>query len=302
IYMLLTNKFLFCYSCVTQNLNVRYKYLYIKDIKFVLIFKGNKLEELTIEEGPNMVGNYAFNNTALRKLVYPGSLGRLPGLYSPSLEELKLGEGIIEINEVLDGGKLKEMIFPKSLKIISKCQLNAIDGKLTLGPNIKEINLSFQTPQFSELTISGKSAKIWGSFDDCEALENVDLSGVKTVETSFGVCPSLIGIKLGDIDRIDSSFNHLQNLRQLHIPGSCKEVVGSFRDATSIEVLKIDEGVESIERSFYGAENLKVLYIPSSLSLALSLSRNKLEEVHLTSSMPVGECPKYIQHPLKLIN
>lgn len=43
IYMSLTNKFLFCYSCVTQNLNVRYKYLYIKDIKFILIFEGKEI-------------------------------------------------------------------------------------------------------------------------------------------------------------------------------------------------------------------------------------------------------------------
>lgn len=61
IYMPLTNKFLFCYSYVTQNLNISLKYLYINNIQSCLIFKGKELKpknemimrvkRMTIEQG-----------------------------------------------------------------------------------------------------------------------------------------------------------------------------------------------------------------------------------------------------------
>ena len=40
--------FLFCYSYVTQNLNISLKYLYIKNIQSCLIFKGKNVKKIRL--------------------------------------------------------------------------------------------------------------------------------------------------------------------------------------------------------------------------------------------------------------
>ncbi|MDE6237261.1 MAG: leucine-rich repeat domain-containing protein [Muribaculaceae bacterium] len=262
-----------------------------------MAFKGEKLEELTIENGPTMVGDWAFNNSALRRLTYPGSLGRLPHLSSEALEELIIGEGVVEINTVIGGGKLKKVVFPKSLEVINMCFLNIKDGNLKIGPNIREINMSFTPFTYRDLNISGKNAKIWGSFSECPDLQSLDLSGISIIENSFNDCPMLEELDLGSVETLSLAFFDTPALKRLIIPKHCRQVSSSFFNANSLELLKIEEGVQTIEKSFFNTDNLRVLYVPSSLSLNLDLRGNKLEEVHLTSKEPTEECPVYIKNP-----
>lgn len=255
-----------------------------------MAFRGENLEELTIQEGPVKVGDYAFNNSALRKLSYPGSARKLSEVYGPVLEQIVLGEGIKEIFSV-GGGKLTKINFPSSLVSISDLQVSRLeDEHLVLGPDIIDIARSFSNVNSLGIEINGKTAKIVDSFENCDSLQSLNLVGISDIKNSFEYCHFLTNLNLGVVENLEYSLRELESLTTLTIPESCKKINSSFWECDNLKKLQLSNGILEIKNSFTNTNSLTELNIPSSCkSIVGSFATSNLKELTIPKNCEIIE-------------
>ena len=220
-------------------------------------FSGcSSLGEVVIPKSVTYIGNNAFSDTGVTKLVIQKDLTAGRGVFynSREIEELELLEGVTTLADGINfqyASKLKTVKLPSTLKSIGSAAF--------YETGIEELDL----PEGLE-TIGGRA------FSTCRSLKSLSIPDSVTT--------------LGD-----SLFEGCSGLEEVKLPSTLESIPNNcFYSCTKLTKVDIPEGVSSLGNSaFYSTTNLNEVSLPSDLvSIGSSCFQNsKLSSINLPQTL-----------------
>ena len=249
-------------------------------------FGCDELESLIIEDGPTKILANTIVAKNLKKMVFPNTMKSIKGFFSIGLESVSLGNSLQTV-ENSTFGNVESLEFPNTLKTLEVVQTTSTD----MDYKLKDLRLP-----------SGmNSIKMSFSFFEGEKL---DLGGCKVISDSFRRCKNLTDLNLGEgVQKIENSFENLDNIETLKIPNSCKTISESFTYTQLLQNLDLGEGIENIHDSFKKIGNIKELKLPKSLKTVTEsfISLDLDEELNLPEGLKeIKDSFKYLKSVKKL--
>lgn len=253
---------------------------------------GKNITSLTIENGVQNVGSYAFTGCKqITEVILPGSvteLGEYAFMYCDKLESVnipddvnvitkgvfdgcasldgvELHEGITEIQSLAFSGcdSISSIVLPESLQTIGNQAFYGC-GSLTsfnLTKNVTQIgyNILGGGNNISTLTVDPENT-VYDSRESCNAIietaTNTLLKGCKN--TTIPASVPAIG---------NSAFDWCTGLKSIEIPGTVKTVGFNAFNYSGVNEVVIDEGVEKLDTQAFGlCLYLKKITIPESVT------------------------------------
>ena len=274
-------------------------------------FYGNTcVETVTIPEGVKMLKDNAFSGNVMKKVKIPASVTSLAGAFSGNISEVEVSTDNT-LYSAIDGnlyskngeelwrympGKLDESFtVPSDVK---KTHVGAFTGaknlvSVTINENVKEIGgVGFKgCKSLTTVKIKGENTTLGlGAFEFVSSLQTVEITGsVEIGRSAFHGCTGLVNLTLGEGVTMaatdmgySNAFDGCTALKEVRIPGSIKKVYKGMFAGCSLDLLVLEEGVESVsEEAFdYWKANLKTVVLPSTIkSLGFSYN-NKIETIY----------------------
>lgn len=203
------------------------------------------LTEVVLNEGLEIIGNYAFNHcTKLKKITLPSTItevGREAFSGCDQLKHVILNEGLCGIGTAAFKGclMLETITIPSTVTKVDYEDLKIIGTEAFSGcTNLRSITLPSTFTEIAE-----------GAFQKCEQLEDVVLNeGLKYIGKE--------------------AFCDCSNLRSITLPSTVTEVAKkAFEECEQLEDVVLNEGLDVIGGSaFHGCINLKSITLPSTVT------------------------------------
>lgn len=248
--------------------------------------------KLIIEDGVEVIGDFAFYGTSFTEISIPSTIKELGGLTFSECNGIKsMNDVSLNINWVgasmfanCDG--LTSIDFDHDISFIGNGAFSGCD-------NITELVFS------QSVDTIGNSA-----FMECKKLNSVDLSKVKNIGNgAFSGCTSLKSIDLSGVEKIgNGAFEKCTSLESLYIPDSVKEINvntgyrGPFYNCTGVKSISIG-GITVLDRGMLrtGSPALEKLTI-----------RGTVKEINYNAfySNNESDSQQYnfaVEHPVELI-
>ena len=217
------------------------------------------LEEISLPDTLQSIGDYAMNCTALKEVTVPESVSQMgSGIFSgcDSLEKAVVNAKVDDIGWSCFSGcdNLKSVILPDSLKYIG---FAAFLGCVSL----EKINLP-----------AGVESIGINAFSNCDSLAEINLpEGLQRIEEeAFEGCISLTELKLPlTLEIIEQwAFADCTGLNSMVIPEGVTKVENNlFRNCTGLTSVTIPDSVTSLEsHAFENCTGLTDITIPDSVT------------------------------------
>lgn len=262
----------------------------------------NKLSSVTIPEGVQTIGEYAFYGSGVSKLTLPESL-------------VSIGEG------AFSGCSLTEITFPEGLTSIGGYADNNLT-KVILPEGITNIeDRAFYGNDLTEILIPEGVTKIGdGAFENCDKLTLITLPDSLTEigSSAFAGCSSLSNIEIPEgVIRIGAkAFKDISGLTEISLPDNLKELgdeafvgcslseitvpagvalgQGVFKNSATLTKATLLEGITSIgQEAFNNCDNLSEVTIHESKDLVIG--RLAFEGCDNLSKVTLSEGITFIQ-------
>lgn len=203
-------------------------------------YNVKSLKELSIPEGVNLIGGYAFFGTALSNIEFPVSVTRIGDeafRYCP-LESVILPNKLVYLGEQAfgDNEKLKNVVLPSGITdyydTFSGCRkIESIECLCATPPTIKKdpfygckkANVTLKVPQFAVATykldpywyqfdpiIEGEPTDYWKIIGDLKLLNNRRMEGKPDIDLYYGGKLTVKGdeaMPIGKFDIYISEYN-----------------------------------------------------------------------------------------------
>lgn len=253
---------------------------------------GKNITSLTIENGVQNVGSYAFTGCKqITEVILPGSvteLGEYAFMYCDKLESVnipddvnvitkgvfdgcasldgvELHEGITEIQNLAFSGcdSISSIVLPESLQTIGDQAFYGCKSlsEFDVPKNVTHIgyNILGGENSLSSITVDPKNT-VYDSRDNCNAIietgTNTLIRGCKNTVIPASV--PAIG---------NSAFDWCTGLKSIEIPGTVKTVGFNAFNYSGVNEVVIDEGVEKLDTQAFGlCLYLKKITIPESVT------------------------------------
>ncbi len=267
------------------------------------------LESIAMPSSLTSIGNSAFRNcTSLAGITLPSQLKTL-GNYAfqncSSLASIDLPSSLTSIGSDAFRActSLASIAIPSSLTSIGNSAFRACTSlaSITLPSQLKTLgNYAFYGCSSLASIDLPSSLKSIGSdaFRDCTSLTSIALPSSLTSISSntFASCTSLSSVTLPEgLQTIGSNAFFETALAHVTLPSTITTISSqAFANCLRMRSFTVNEGCTTINGStspWYGCENIKVLYLPSTLTkLHTSTFQNmtNLQEVHLGTATPLS--------------
>lgn len=251
----------------------------IKRIEEYAFKNVNTLESITLNEGLEYIGVWAFEKTSLKSIVLPKTVKKIDSLAFKdvkTLESVTLNEGLEFLGQsAFKNTGIKKIVIPKSVTTIQDA---VFSGCISLEEVVFEDGIT---------TISSQM------FFHCSNLDKITFpEGLKTIKTlAFAGCDSLKEIELPEgIDSFSDAFCNCNNLKKVVLPKGLTKISSSaFHSCISLEEVEIQEGLEVIgEDAFKNCKSLNKINLPLSLKTIQSdafYGCTSLDTIDLPSSL-----------------
>ena len=270
----------------------------VKTISYRAFYNCVRLKNLTLTEGIETIGPYAFAGCLkLTDITLPGSLKAIQLAafrYCTALEEISIPNGVTELGSYAfeQCSNLKNVSLPSGIKEInsrtfSECRalesISIPQGVKTIGQNAFE-NCS----SLAHVDLPDSLTEIGGlAFHGCKALTEISIpAGVKTIGIgAFWTCSSLQNVTLPDgllvID--EKVFRGCRSFTEIIIPDTVTAIgLQAFENCTGVRQINIPDSVTSIgDGAFMGCECLESVTVSES-NQAFSLYDGALFDKALT--------------------
>lgn len=258
------------------------------------------LEEVQLPEGLKTIGEYAFQNTALKTVNLPKSITTVKSLAffnnnsfdNSQLESFTIGESaaggnskyIVENGALYSASKKKIVICPpgktgtftvnaKTVTIGEDAFLDSRLSKVILPSGLQKIEFSaFARSNLSEVLLPSTVTSIGDCvYQDSISLKKINFgSGLKKLgyRTCSG-CSNLTEVKLRNLTDLDYlSFAECTSLKTVSIPKGVKEIKnGTFGDCYNLAEVKFLGSTKEIwYQAFFNCQKLKNINLPPSLT------------------------------------
>ncbi len=270
----------YCYNLLTVNFKAKNCILYndvfynspIKTLNIGSCVNNlpniRTLEAVTFADGAKLVPEYAFSNcTELTSVNLPDSIetiGYRAFDFCSSLESIKLPKNLKTIGERAFYAcyNLKTADLPDSVKTIRKMAFDNCTSleKINLPDTVEYIGqyAFYGCTSVPSITIPENVSQIgYAAFGSCYALESVEFNAADCAINSkdiFYGCNKISSVKIGsNVTKIPALFmKGKENLASVEIPSSVKEIGESAFRGTSLTIVNLPNGVETIGADAFG--------------------------------------------------
>ncbi|MEX1819626.1 leucine-rich repeat domain-containing protein [Metamycoplasma hominis] len=276
-------------------------------------FSGcTNLEEVSLNEGLEKIGDEAFSNTNIESIIIPDSvkeIGRRAFSSCKNLEEVSLNEGLEKIGaEAFNHTNIESITIPGSIKEIGYSAFSDCENlkEIILNEGLEWINASaFDFSKISHISINSnnKNFEIKDNFfidkNNKKILAYLDKKTTKvTIPSSikeigkgaFSGCRNLKEVILNEgLEKIGDEAFSSTKIESITIPGSIKEIGGyAFSSCKNLKEVILNEGLEKIDYGTFQDTNIESITIPGSIKeiggYAFSSCKN-LKEVILNEGL-----------------
>ena len=221
-------------------------------------FEGCKMSEITIPENVKAIHSRAFRNCSKLKTINFNAIKCKITSYSTndnfegceSFNEIVFGENVTTIPEKVCEGA------DKLVTVTFKGNVTEIDSNAFRNCE------ALESIDFSNIKTIGSSA-----FENCNALTSIDLSDVNTINSSaFENCEQLNSVVYSNVKTIDSSaFANCKALTSIDL--SDVNTIGSsaFSGCSGITSVTLSESLETIGDSAFKGCNITEITIPENV-------------------------------------
>ena len=275
-------------------------------------FMGSKITSFEIPASVKVIGDEAFNNTALFHITIPNSvesLGKSVFIYNFNLESVHIGSGIKELGEksFMRNSKLTSVTFDPESQLtaignsaFSQCtSLESIDlpssvKSIAGGAFLKDTALKHISLGDSLITLGSDA------FEECTALEFLTLPAtVRNIgEKAFNKCYQLKELLLPDsLESLGTwALASCRELKKIRIPDRVTWLPARLvSDCVSLETAVIGNSVNGIGiMAFYNCPALKDVIVLNTTPPTL----NKDHSLSSTTNVYVPEYSAYAEAPM----
>lgn len=219
----------------------------------------NPIENLTIQEGVEVIGYYAFYLcTSLTSISLPNTIVRIDANafeFCNNLEEIEIPDSVKYINSLAFNNctKLKKVVLPKTLEEIRRQCFGVC-------VNLQEIVIP-DTVRMIQLY----------AFYNCQELTKIEIpNSVEVIgENAFTSCHSLKEISISNKLVILSAevFSYCHSLEEIIIPNSVINIeIGAFYKCSKLKKITLSQKLEELgDGVFSGCCSLEEIVLPKSL-------------------------------------
>ena len=222
----------------------------ITEIGDWLFSSCRQLKYVRLSRGLTKIPECVFSSCSqLRTLEIPSNVKYIEYsslAWCEGLEQLKLHEGLEEIGErgpmMIRDGKLREVVFPKTLKKVP-------GGVFNYSPYIHEFQVDSANPYICVIdgALCSKDGKVLYSVPNRYRTDFVIPEGVEEIA--------------------EMAFMYMYNLEQITLPASLR-IIGerAFQGCDGLKTIQIPVGTEKVDiDSFLSCDNLKTLVMEGSI-------------------------------------
>lgn len=286
-------------------------------IKRIHSFGETSLESVTLHEGIEIIGAYAFENCNISSIYIPESVNIIEGGSFQGcelLEEVIFAApfGLTEVSfSAFEGTKWLSNVLRQSDCLIIGSTLVGVSTKKDKYIVPKEIDSisphAFEhCPFLKEVYLpEGITELSHGVFNRCSLLEKVSLpSSLRTIgvqkdsfwlDGTFNGCQSLKEIELPcGLEEIGhKSFSGCSSLKRIILPKTVKKIGKyAFDGCSSLTELMIPDGINELpENVFYGCTSLRSIHLPNTL---LTIGNRSFGGCYRLSSINIPESVREI--------
>lgn len=270
---------------VPEDSSIQVKHVYIEDDIGMIgnhAFENSALEDIRIPDSVKTIGSYAFwKCSKLESITLPSgvqSIGFAAFREATGLKNIQIPDSVTSIgNNVFEGCTgLETISLPDSILNIGSYTFYGCSNlkNVNLPKNIEEIgdNVFLECSSLEQITIPAGVEYIGKkTFSDCSSLQSVILpDSVKTIgEETFMGCTNLQEVQMSDgVEKIGMyAFAGCMSLKDISISKNVKSIgMRVFSGCNSLEEVVLPDGVESIDfEAFLECSNLNSITIPSSV-------------------------------------
>ncbi len=275
-----SSAFGYCYNLSTVNFKAKNCILYNdvfynSPIKRLNVGAGvnnlpnlRTLETATFADGATIVPDYTFSNcTELTSVTLPDSIetiGFRAFDFCSSLESIKLPKNLKTIGERAFYAcyNLKTADLPDSVERIERMAFDNCTSlkEIVLPDTVEYIGqyAFYGCTSVPSITIPENVSQIgYAAFGSCYALESVEFNAADCAINSkdiFYGCNKISSVKIGsNVTKIPALFmKGKENLASVEIPSSVKEIGESAFRGTSLTIVNLPNGVETIGADAFG--------------------------------------------------
>lgn len=196
------------------------------------------LEEYTIPDGVRVIGNSAFAQARVDKIIMPDSVEEINNWAFSAIGSISYADVQLQFSN----------------------RLHIIGGAAFAFANVLGITLPDSLKRIEAYAFHG-----------CPYLESVSIpDGVEYIgESAFAMCRYLKNVNIpASLDAIAANtFEGCKALSQIEIPGNVKTIGEYAFRKTGLRTLTLGEGIEAVEKyAFLDCNNLKTIVIPDSVT------------------------------------
>ena len=255
-------------------------------------YNCEKLEDITLHEGLQTLGNGCFVNCALKNITIPSTIKKAGGYSYDAEEKLSVFEGCDNLVKITfrEGIKeipanicskittLKEIVLPKGVTYIGTNAFRDATSieSISLPPSLVEISsyAFYNCTNLKSIELhEGITDLGSGAFGYCESIEEIEipitLKNTNTTGGPFVGCNNLVNVTFKEGTKIipKSVCQGIYNLLEVTIPEGVLEISqNAFRDAHSLINIDLPESLVTIhEYAFMDARSLINIDLPESL-------------------------------------
>ena len=262
------------------------------------------LTRVSMGEGVEFIGEYAFRRTKVEEINFPESLK----VVESCVCEITPWDGNQPAGEIYAGKTFYRYKYDSNKPLPESVQVSIKDGtKIICGD-------AFYNVRLSDIKIPESVTSIGGSaFRNCSKLTKIELpAGLSYCNgTAFWGCPALdsyegdvyagkvylqhkgnassVEIKEGTTMIADGAFKGQDQLRSVSIPQSVKYIADdAFMNCLGLKALELPDGLKRINRrSFFGCGNVESLKLPAQLEIIeyLGTASSKVTDVDIPACL-----------------
>lgn len=263
------------------------------------------LKSVTVPDGVKTLSTSLFSGcVSLQTLILPEGITELPGnlLYNcSSLTDIKIPSTVTTIGSSVFSGcvSLGDIVLPESVSTIGYAAFSKCTSLISviLPDSVKQISSSLfrgcsnlcTVTVADDLTMIGADA-----FANCSSLDNFIIPATVTSigANAFQNTISLKSVVIPEgVTELYSVFSG-SGLKEVKLPSTMKKISSSFANCDSLVSLSVNEGCTEISSVCMGCDNLKQLYLPSTITKVAKgefSNAAALTEVHLKAET-LPEC------------
>ena len=250
---------------------------------------ATSIKQIIVNEGVTSIGNYAFSQTSIIKVILPSTVIRIG---NGALENCRSLESIEIPNNVRSIGKYAFFGCTSLINAVIPNKVTSIEeSTFEYCTKLKNIEIP------NSITSIGEKA-----FYQCLSMTNIQIpNSVKSIGDSAFSCTCFTNINIPNsvIDIGPSAFSYCSKLKSVIIPNSVKNIGNrAFQNCKELTSIKISNSITSINNSaFYGCSNLTSVTIPQNVTSIGSSAFNRctnLINVEIPNSVKyIGESAFY---------